>query len=602
MPSLFQITSLAVLISVATSPLTAATPANAKVLGERAESAADHDARMAWFRDARFGMFIHWGLYSQYGGVWKGKVAKVNNCAEWLMLAAKAPRLEYAAAAKDFNPKDYDAEAWAAAAAGAGMKYVVITAKHHEGFAMFKSDASPYNIVDASPFKRDPIKELAAACRKHGLKFGVYYSQNLDWYHPGGGSGQWDPSHKGDADKYVDGIVIPQLKELLKNYGEISVLWFDIPGGVINKPRADRIMKAILSINPKIIVNNRLGGGYHGDIETPEQFIPPMGFPGKDWEACMTMNRTWGFAKDDHQWKSADTLVRNLADSASKGGNYLLNIGPDELGRIPAPSLERLAAIGDWMKINGEAIQGTSAGVFPSLPEWGRITVRTPAGGAGPATLYAIVYDCPKDGALRFPGLISTVTGSRILGSDDKVSVSAGGNTVVATIPETLRTRKNIVVALTLDGPPRVDDTTYADTRGVFVLSPRQALTDRGIKLEISGAEGIYAGPEDHLGNWTDKNASVRWTLTVAKAGKYTLAARVGAKPEADGSELTVSVGKESVTIPVKKTGDWNKYVSAPASAPLVLPAGRVELVVRTRTVKGPAPCNLGAITLTPAD
>jgi alpha-L-fucosidase len=329
------------------------------------ETKEHKDARMAWWREARFGMFIHWGLYCVPGGVYQGK--PLSTYGEWIMAKAKIPIAEYAAFAPQFNPIKFNADEWVKVAKDAGMKYIVITAKHHEGFAMFPSKASSFNINDATPFKRDPLKELAEACRKQGIKLGFYYSQNLDWHHPGGGvsrSEDWDPSHKGDPDKYVDEIVIPQVKEILTRYGEIPIIWWDIPGGVIDKVRADRIYKTVMECNPNIIMNNRLGGGYKGDTETPEQKIPPQGYPGRDWETCMTINGTWGYKIKDLKFKSTQELLRNLIDIASKGGNYLLNVGPSPEGIIPAGEVERIAEIGKWLQVNGDAIYGTSATIF----------------------------------------------------------------------------------------------------------------------------------------------------------------------------------------------------------------------------------------------
>jgi len=351
------------LVTVLASGLLPFTPLRAADAPFVSNETKEHkDARMAWFRDARFGMFIHWGLYSVPAGYYQDK--PIGGLGEWIMNKGKIPIAEYAAFAPRFNPVKFNADEWVKVAKDAGMKYLVITAKHHEGFAMFPSKASTYNINAATPFKRDPIKELATACRKQGIKFGLYYSQNLDWHHPGGGGGEWDPAHKGDPDKYVDEIVIPQVKEILTNYGEITVIWWDIPGGVIDKSRADRIYKTVMECNPNIIMNNRLGGGYKGDTETPEQKIPAQGYPGRDWETCMTINGTWGFKKDDNNFKSTEELLRNLIDIASKGGNYLLNVGPDAEGVIPPVEVQRIAEVGKWLQVNGEAIYGTAATHF----------------------------------------------------------------------------------------------------------------------------------------------------------------------------------------------------------------------------------------------
>lgn len=563
------------------------------------ETEAQRDARMAWFRDAHFGMFIHWGLYAKAAGEWNGKITKVNNCAEWLMLAGKVPRADYSAMAKDFNPTQYDADAWVRAAKEAGMRYIVITSKHHEGFAMFKTAASPYNIVDATPFKRDPLKDLSAACKKYGIKLGFYYSQNLDWYHPGGGGGDWDPTHKGDPEEYVNKIVIPQLREILTNYGEISVLWFDIPNGVINKSRADRIYQTVMDCNPRIIINNRLGGGYQGDIETPEQHIPPMGFPGKDWEACMTMNRTWGFAKDDHNWKSPETLIRNLADITSKGGNYLLNVGPDDLGRIPEPSLERLAAMGEWMKVNHEAIYGVRAGCFPTLPAWGRVTTRVNADGT--SDLYAIVFDAPKNGALHFPGLTNKVLETRILGSSEKGTTASTDDSVTVTLPASSLTQKNFVVALKLKGAPAVSTAAHAEADGKILLAPLRAVATNGLRVNEAGSSGLGEISELHLGFWTNPSATASWNVKTKSAGKYQVSARIAAPQASAGSVIELVNGSQVLPFAIKPTGDWKKFDTLAAEGELQLPAGESTITVRVKNREGEAPCNLGVITLTPA-
>ena len=569
----------------------------APALAERGETAAQRDARMAWFRDARFGLFIHWGLYAQAGGFWNGKVTKTNHCAEWLQIAGKVPVADYAAMAKDFNPVKYDADAWVRAAKAAGMKYIVFTTKHHEGFAMFKSAASPFNLVDATPYGKDALKPLAEACRRHGLKLGLYYSQNLDWHHAGGGGGTWDPAQKGDPAKYVDDIVIPQLREILSNYGDVSVLWFDIPGGAINKERADRIWKLVTEKQPKIIINNRLGGGYHGDIETPEQHIPPMGFPGKDWESCMTMNRTWGFAKDDHAWKPARTLIRNLADIASKGGNYLLNVGPNEQGEIPAPSLERLAQIGVWMKVNAEAIHATRSAGFSTLPDWGRITQR--ANRDGTTTLYAIVFDAPQSGEITFPGLTNRPLGAAMLGDPARVTCSGDASGVRVKLPESAKGKQDFVVAVRLAGPLALDTAAHADASGDFRLAPRAAKTTGGLREETAGSAGLEHAPEPHLGFWTDPSATAVWKIKAKAAGEYTLTARLGAPEKSAGSVLGFALGDTVLPLEIKPTGGWNQYETVSVGT-LRLPAGESKLIVRVKTLKGDAPCNLGELRLAP--
>ena len=264
-------------------------------------------------------MFIHWGVYSVPAGTYQGK--KIGGIGEWIMNNGRIPVAEYAGYAKEFNPTKFDADEWVETAQAAGMKYMVITAKHHDGFAMFHTKVDGYNIYDATPFNRDPLAELAAACRKHGMKLGFYYSQCQDWHHPGGEAlhgGHWDKAQDGDFDEYLNDVAIPQVKELLTNYGPVSVLWFDTPTKLMTRQRAAEFLP-LLDLQPRIIVNNRLGGGFKGDTETPEQHIPPRGYPGRDWETCMTINDTWGYKSYDANFKSTQTLLLQSGGHRQQG-------------------------------------------------------------------------------------------------------------------------------------------------------------------------------------------------------------------------------------------------------------------------------------------
>ncbi len=370
--------------------------------------------KMDWWKDAKLGMFIHWGLYSVPAGVYNGK--EIGGIGEWIMNNGKIPVNEYAQYATQFNPTGFNADEWVKMAKEAGFRYIVITSKHHDGFAMFESKVSKYNIMDATPFKRDIIKELSDACKKQGMPLGLYYSQAQDWNAPGGAAfgGHWDPAQDGDMDKYLDEKAVPQVSEILNNYGDIKILWWDTPIQMTPE-RAAKFMPE-LAKHPDLIYNNRLGGGISGDLETPEQFIPATGIPGKNWESCMTMNDTWGFKKNDQNWKSSEVLVRNLIDIASKGGNYLLNVGPTQMGLIPDASVDRMKEIGTWMKVNGDAIYGTQASPFKQL-DWGRCTLKK----VGDKTLiYLHVFDFPEDGILKVPGLASVVNAAYSLKSPEK--------------------------------------------------------------------------------------------------------------------------------------------------------------------------------------
>ncbi|MGN7722262.1 alpha-L-fucosidase [Chitinophaga sp. 22620] len=414
-----------------------------------------NDERMKWWRDARFGMFIHWGVYAVPAGTYKG-YPMARGGGEWIMNRSKVPVAEYQGFAKQFNPVKYNAEEWVKMAKDAGMKYIVITAKHHDGFALFNSKASKWDITDATPYGKDLLKPLAEACKKHGIKLGFYYSQAQDWNNPGGSAarkdmregwpnpdsakvdaytkahnGHWDPAQETKTfDQYINDVAVPQVKELLTNYGEVAVLWWDTPTNMTDD--AAKKLQEQLALQPSIITNDRLKRpNFPGDYKTPEQKIPNLSeLDGRDWETCMTMNGTWGYKSYDHNWKPVKTLVRNLVDIASKGGNYLLNVGPTAEGEFPAESIQSLKGIGEWMKVNGEAIYGTKGS--PLKPQsWGRITRRQHGGST---VLYLSVFDWPANGSLEVTGLNKKVKSASVIGGN-VVKYSTSGDNTVFTLP-----------------------------------------------------------------------------------------------------------------------------------------------------------------------
>jgi alpha-L-fucosidase len=329
---------------------------------------ASQEAKMEWFHQAKYGLFIHWGLYSIPAGEWKGQ--PIAGIGEWIMNHAKIQVGEYEQLAKQFNPVKFDAEAWVQMAQDAGMKYIVITSKHHDGFAMYHSLVSKYNVYDATPFHRDPLKELAAACARHGIRFGFYYSQSQDWHEPNGAGNTWDfgPDDKKDYDQYLRSKAEPQVKELLSNYGPVCLIWFDT-ARMMSGERGPRFLNIVHTLQPATLVDGRLGvaGDYRsmGDNSIPNQVVQG------DWEVPATINHTWGYKKDDTDWKSPDEITFKLVDIVSKGGNYLLNVGPTSEGVIPQASQDNLRAVGRWLKVNGEAIYG--AGPTPFGEELGAV-------------------------------------------------------------------------------------------------------------------------------------------------------------------------------------------------------------------------------------
>ena len=428
-------------------------PNDPALLDWQREYGPSHDKRIKWWSEARFGMFIHWGVYSVPAGSWNGTNV-TRSGSEWIMNRGRIPVNEYQLLPAFFNPTNFDAMTWVKIAKQAGMKYIVITAKHHDGFAMFHSKASSFNIYDATPFRRDPLAELARACRKEGIKLGFYYSQAQDWNHPGGAAagGHWDKEQDGDMDQFIEKVDIPQIKELFSNYGKVAVIWWDTP--VSMTPERAQKLLPLLKLQPQIVSNNRLDNKkLTGDFQTPEQRIPPDGLPGKDWETCMTLNGTWGFRSYDHNWKSTETLIHNLVDIASKGGNYLLNVGPTSDGVIPGPSVDRLKEIGDWMKVNGPAIYDTTASPFHKQLPWGRCTSKIGRN----TILYLHVFDWPKDGKLMVPGLKNSVKSATLLAGRGKLKTSASADGVEIAVPAEAPDKISSTIVLTIKGKPEVE-------------------------------------------------------------------------------------------------------------------------------------------------
>jgi len=407
--------------------------------GQRAE--ARQDPRLDWWRDAKFGMFIHWGLYAIPAGEWKGD--KIPGIGEWIMLRARIPVAEYEQLAKQFNPVRFSAAQWVSIAKLAGQKYLVITSKHHDGFCMFNSKLTDYDIVDATPFRRDPLKELAAECQKQGIRLCFYYSQTQDWHHPNGDGNDWDYVEEAkDFDGYLENYVKPQVRELLTNYGPIGLIWFDTPKR-ISEEQSRSLVDLVHQIQPACLVNGRVGN-HIGDYASSRDNVIPSDLLQIDWETPATINHTWGFKKDDEDWKTPTDLIQKLVDITSKGGNYLLNVGPTAEGTIPQPSIDRLLAMGKWLDANGDSVYGTRPGPIQG-EEWCRTTTK-------PGKIYLHVFDWPTNGQLRVAGLNQKVTGAYLLADPKKsqLAVTSSADGIVVNGPAKGPDAIDSVVVLTV--------------------------------------------------------------------------------------------------------------------------------------------------------
>jgi alpha-L-fucosidase len=559
-------------------------------------SAGQLDPRMEWWREARFGMFIHWGLYSQAAGEWNGKTT--SGAGEWIMNDMQIPLSKYAGLESQFNPVKFDAHEWVRIAKDAGMKYMVITSKHHEGFGMFRSSLTDW-CIKSTPFQRDPLKELAAACQEDGMKLGFYHSI-MDWHHPDYAPRKpWNDIDTAppDFDRYV-AFMKGQLKELLTGYGPVAVLWFDGQWeNTWNPVRGADLYEYVRGLQPNIIVNDRVAGGgpraaqhRYGDYITPEQTIPANGLgAGVDWETCMTLNDTWGFKKSDNDWKPTQTLVRNLIDCASKGGNYLLNVGPTAEGVIPQASVERLKQVGEWLRANGEAIYGTTAGPFSRRLAWGRCTQKA---GAENTTLYLHVFDWPADGQLVLPGLKNPAKSASLLIEPQKLlETKHRDDALVVLLPKSAPDAISSTIVLRLDGPAEVQPAMISQhPDGVITLPAGEARLHGGTLQYESG------GQRDDIGYWIAPNDWVDWEFKVTKPGKFKVSAEIAAL--ASGS-FEVSAGGKTLRCSAPKTGDYVTFTR--------VDLGVLELTVLGKTMLGVhpisdgwQPMNLKAIRLEP--
>lgn len=470
------------------------------------------------FRDGRYAMFIHWGLYSQLANKWNGKT--YYGIGEWLMSKhlANIPVKDYKEVAKSFNPKKFDAKAIVQLAKDAGMKYIVITSKHHDGFAMFHSKHDKFNIVDATPFGRDPMKELAKACKDAGLGFGFYYSQNYDWTTPGGG-GDAGPTKGGvnkdaDFDEYFRTKCLPQVEQITTEYGPIALVWFDTPGDMPRK-YAEKLVEVVHKNQPGAFVSGRVGHGFGdystlGDMEVPKKNVPGL------WESVDVTNDAWGYAWYDENWKSPKQILTNVLSTVARGGNYMLNLGPRNDGSIPAQAAAALRSSGDWIRRYPQVVYKGERSPWQHVLPWGDAIVQD-------RTISLLVYDWPSTGKLYVPGLQSNVKQSQLLinGTKRSLKFKREGNWLVIDIPKIAPEKLVSVIQLICIDDPKADPAMAIDPQSPTILDAVFSNADKAIKSGHSWMEKFGEWKHiDQVRNWLP-DASASWTVDVQAPGYY---------------------------------------------------------------------------------
>jgi hypothetical protein len=580
-------------------------------------TAAQRAARLGWWREARFGMFVHWGVYSSLSGSWNGK--DYRGYAEHIQRMAKIPIPVYRReVAGKFNPVEFDADRWVHLAKEAGMGYFVITAKHHDGFAMYDSKASDYNVVKATPFARDPMKDLRAACRKYGIRFGFYYSHAFDWgeqnapgndwdyRNPGGdrllhGVEWWkiDPQYLPQARKYVDEKSIPQILELIANY-DPDILWFDTPHKLPPEENL-RILAAVRKAKPSLVVNGRLVpncGDYDSTTDRPAEFPPHEG----DWEGIPTTNESYGYNRNDRSYKPPAHFIRLLAKAAARGGNLLLNIGPMGNGRMDEADVEILQGIGRWWRVNGESIRGTTRTPLAVQP-WGESTRKG-------NTLYLHVFDWPPDGKLVVGGLKTQVDKANLLAEADKpLKIARQGIDLTISIPSVAPDAADSVVALACAAVPEADSVRLLSTSVEM-----NTLRSFDAKLKGKLRYGPGKSQDAWVTRWTHKDDAVTWPVRLNEKATFELAIAYDAPTEIKGDKVVegdagkqrvaahrgaggsyvVQIGQQTFSRPVR-SGNVSDRLGVVTLAP-----GSFEICVSAQEITGEELMRLRQITLRP--
>jgi alpha-L-fucosidase len=517
-----------------------------------------------WFKDGKFGMFIHWGPYSVLGGEWHGKRIGQGDIAEWIMERFHIPVEEYRKVAASFDPVKFNAREWVALAKNAGMKYIIITSKHHDGFAMFDSKVSNYNIVDYTPFRRDPLKELSEACAGAGIKFCVYYSHREDWENPYAYGNFWDfDSSQISLDtmrypalfrKYLDTKAIPQLKELLTNYGPLGIVWFD--RGMYTQEQGKEFADLVHSLQPHCLVNGRVGHydkELLGDYQSLTDNGMPIGGIEEYWETPQTLNDTWGYSKYDTNWKKPGEIIRRLVTIVSKGGNYLLNVGPTGEGIIPQPSVDILKRVGEWMDLNKESIYGTSPSPFTSEKPWGYCTRKE-------NILYLHIFEWPEDKILNVEGLNNRVEKAYMLVNKEKalkVNRDANGQ-IQINLPEFPTDSINSVLVLEIKGIPDVDPFVIQQSAEDTIKLDYVSAATYGNAAKRFNRKG--EGQQFHISKMKGPDDMIEWHVNFKSPGKYDVLITYAAISGWEGCSYAVKSPWEQIKGTVKSTMGWYEY------------------------------------------
>jgi len=583
---------------------------NDAVQGWWTASMKTHDQRIAWWREAKFGCFIHWGVYSTFGGEWNGK--PFRGYAEHMMRINKIPRAEYEAKVVSvFNPVKFNADEWVRLIKSAGMNYVIITAKHHDGFAMYPSAVTHYNIRDATSFKRDPMRELRDACRKNGIRFGFYYSHAFDWEHPDAPGNDWDYDNPGGdkglhggvqwydqhpdllekAKRYVDQKAIPQIVELLKNY-QPDILWFDTPSKL---PLSEniRIMQAVRAADPNVVINGRLarGGGYSfGDYKNTGDRAAEIVLTEGDWETIPTTNESYGYHKYDLSHKPVSHFIQLMAKTAARGGNMLMNIGPMGDGLIDPKDQQILRGVGAWLKTNGESIYGSERTPLP-VQAWGESTRKG-------RMLYLHVFDWPRNGKLVLGGLKSDVAKAYLLADPQRKALKVNrlsASDLMIVVPLQPADSADTVVAVEVRGDPQVNPVRLVLNSQTNLLRVFDGNL-HGRKLHFGDGKASRA----YILDWSDPTEWVGWKIRVNEPGRYEVLVKYTTASAANNGTYSVTFNDQAFVVTVVPTPSETQARTEKVGTVRLVP-GEYEIQVKPADIRGGELMRLFSISLTPA-